>query len=380
MNVSRFIPGAVLGSAATAAVAAFALVVSDAEAPYADLVPAPDTIIWEQGQESTVLVSTNLDDVDLRIDSVAMGISNVQGAVPHSGELMVLGASVGCQDWAVSKLTASNIVSDRYDLAGNVDRDNFTGTAEVFVRSRRPGEPWPTSPFRIDVAGPTGGSFLEGFNVSEGKWELEASSDDGFPIALTRFITIDTTAGTATTDEEVESIVLIKDTGVALKACSEHDDLTLTLHGDDRELNRYVVDIGPEPTATPVPTPLPGPPSFSPAYRTLRFCPDAKTPRSAILTGSEAVGTTAATGTGTITYAMAPDGDSRDFAFFTIDSSTGAITVSDAGADDHTGIDGTRLYTFVVLATDDAGRTGEALVAVQLDLSTDSPNDDGLCS
>ena len=365
--MTRAIPILVLAFGILLAAAAGVYAIFEWDSDYADLVPAPDSIIWWEGQESTVLVSTNLDDVDLSIDSVAMGISNVLGAVPHSGELMILGASVGCQDWAVSRLTADTISTGGYSLKGNIDRDNFTSTARVHYRSRVKGETdWTQGNYlEVDYDSndlPASNRFDQHFNVTNEIFEVEASSDDGFPIALTRFVTIDTTAGTATVDEEAESIVLLKDTGVALKACSQHDDVMLTLNSEDgEELNRYVVDIGqqvptPAPTATPIPSPV-----FSPAYETLRFCPDADSPRDAILTGDEAVGTVTATGSGTISYFLAPDGDSRDFAFFEIDSA-GAITVSDAGGDDHTGIDGSRLYTFVVRATDDAGRTGEALV------------------
>ena len=184
---------------------------------------------------------------------------------------------------------------------------------------------------------------------------MEASSDDNFPIALTRLIVVDLTEETATTDQEVESIVLLRNTGVVLKACSEHDDLTLTLHGaQGEELNRYVVDIGePAPTPVPPPTPVPGP-VFDPAYETLRFCPDDTASTAALLTGNEKVGDVIVAGTN-ITYALTPDGDSRDYAFFRL-MAFGSLYVSDAGADDHTGIDGTRLYTFVVrLPTKPAG-------------------------
>ena len=372
---SRVVGTMVVGLGVALAAAIAIPLATGSQPGYADLVPAPDTIIWSEGQESTVLVSTNLDDVDLRINSVAMGISNVQGAVPHSGELMVLGASVGCQDWAVSKLSATTTAAG-YELHVDVDRDNFTGAADVFIRHRDVGtDEWiEYVPLRVSAGSDAGSQSY----TSTTTQEVEASSDDNFPIALTRFITIDINAGTATTDEEVESIVLIKDTGVALKACSEHDDLMLTLHDGEEELNRYVVDIGPAATATPVPaTPIPNP-VFSPAYETLRFCPDAATPPDMQLDGGETVGTITATGTGTITYSLAPDGESRDFAFFEIDSA-GAITVSDAGADDHTGINGSRLYTFLVRAIDSAGRVGEALVAVQVDLSNLAAAGDGVC-
>ena len=361
------------------------------DAPYADLVPAPDAIIWEKGQESTVLVSTNLDDVDLRISSVAMGISTVQGAVPHSGELMVLGASVGCQEWAVSKLTAVNVSETSYTLTGNVDRDNFVGTAPVFVRSREKGETvWPdVSPFQIDVPYNSAdlvasNRFSQGFSVTADVWEVEASSDDKFPTALTRFITIDTDAGTATTDEEAESIVLLKDTGVSLKACSEHDDVLLTLHGDGRgELNRYEVDIGPEPTATPVPTATPNPYHGSVSRR---VCVDDLTGRSVYLDGGELVGA-AFTNTdfglsGSITSASIGEAEEgelyRYFFGYTLASGSLQLTVSDAGAADTQGLDNDQVYPVRVTASD--GTSERFLdVAVWVDSSNLSPGD-GLCS
>ena len=383
MNIRRYVPAVVLGLGAILAAAGL-ITYATGEADYADLVPGPDSIIWAEGQETTILISTNRDDVDLRINSVAMGIESVKGVVPHSGELMVLGASVGCQDWAVSRLTASSVSTGGYTLEGNIDRENFTGTAEVHIRMRVQGDADWTYFVPMLVSGASALSFSQSYNTSEEKWEIEASNDDDFPVALTRRIFVDTSAGTATNDTEAESIVLLKNTGVALKACSEHDDVMLTLHGQDgEELNRYVADIGPPPTATLAPappaTPVPAP-SFATAYQTLRFCPDSATPPSMQLDGGETAGTVSATGTGSITFSLAPDGDSRDFAFFAIDGSTGAITVSDAGADDHTGIDGGRLYTIVVRATDDAGRVGEALVAVQVDLTTLSPLGDGACA
>ena len=345
---------------------------------YAALVPAPDSIVWEEGQKSTVLVATNLDKVHLAIDSVAIGIDSVKGAVPQSGELMVLGASVGCQDWAVSRLYADSLGHDRYTLRGEIERDNFTGTAEVYARVREVGDDsWtslPGTPYNV-----LGGSndFSQSYSVSETIWEVEASSNDSFPLALTRQIRVNLVAKpeTSTTDAEVETIVLLQDTGVELEACSEHDDLTLYLYDDDgEELNHYVVDVGAPPTATA--TPIPNP-AFVSSYQTLRFCPDADAPRGAILTGAEAVGTVTAAGNN-ITYSLAPDGDSRDFAFFNV-SSSGALTVSATGADDHTGIDGARLYTFKVVATDGGGRRSESVIVVQLDLSQVAPNNNGVC-
>ena len=65
--------------------------------------------------------------------------------------------------------------------------------------------------------------------------------------------------------------------------------------------------------------------------------------------GGEAVATVAATGgTAPLSYSLAPAGDSLDFVFFDINESTGAVTVSAAGADDHAGLEVDRIYTFEV--------------------------------
>ena len=88
---SRVVATLVVGLGILLAAAVLVRLAIGSEPDYARLVPAPDSIIWEKGQESTILISTNLDDVYLRIDSVAMGIESVQSAVPHSGELKVPG-------------------------------------------------------------------------------------------------------------------------------------------------------------------------------------------------------------------------------------------------------------------------------------------------
>ena len=343
------------------------LVIDEGE-PYADLVPAPDTIIWQKGQETTHFLSTNMQQVDLRINSVALGLATVQGALPHSGELMVLGASVGCQSWAVSRLTATAIAPQSLTISGNVDRDDFTGTATVYYRMRIAGDTdW--QDHSQDVAGPND-TFSQSHNVQEGVWEIEASSYDGFPTALTRFITVDTSAGTTTTDEEAESLILKADTGVGLKGCSEHDDVVLTLNGEEgEEMKRYVFDIGP---ASP---PAPVAPVWAEEYASLRFCADA-TERETILNGGETVGSVSATGaTG---YYLAADEHGLDYAYFDI-SSSGGLTVSTAGADDHTGMDGDRLYSFIVRATNDEDMASDLHVVVLLDKTNPTNNGDGVC-
>ena len=396
METRRFIPWLVGGTGFIGLAAAGLIQLATGGEDYADLVPAPDAIIWEEEQESTVLVSTNLDDVDLRIDSVALGIEAVRGAVPHSGELMVLGASVGCQEWAVSRLTADTINTSGFSITGNIDRDNFVDTAQVHYRFRVQGErEWTTglsSPVDVPyVSGDPDASNAFDFYDLYGDeiWEVEASSDDNFPVALTRFITVDSSEGTATTDEEAESIVLLKDTGVVLKACSEHDDVMLTLHdADGEELNRYIVDIGPPPP-TPVPTAVPtATPNPYAGSVSRRICVDGVVGRYEYLDGGELVGAAFDHDD----FGLVNDieeariGESEDGAvnryFFgqTLTAGSLQLTVSATGAADTQGLTNDRVYPVRLTAKDDTGQEKWLDVAVWLDTTNQSPGDDGLCS
>ena len=84
---------------AAAGIATFVM----SEAPdYANLVPAPNEIVWEQGDETTVWLQTNRDNVDLKVSSVALGLGSIERVFPESGESMVLGTAgglpgLGCQ-------------------------------------------------------------------------------------------------------------------------------------------------------------------------------------------------------------------------------------------------------------------------------------------
>ena len=375
MNIRTAVPTLVAGMAGLLAVAGL-ITFAIRDAPdYADLVPAPDSIVWHEGQDTTFFVSTNRENVDMRINSVALGIANVQGAVPHSGELMVLGASVGCQEWAVSKLFADAISTGGFTLKGNIDRDNFVGTAQVHFRTRVQGttdwDPGVGSP--IDVPN---NSFDLHLSVSNDVWEIEASSDDSFPTALTRLITVDTSAGTSTVDEEAETLLMLPDTGVGLRGCSVHQDVRVTLNGEDgEELNSYTFDIGAE--LTPTPSPNAG-------YKERRVCVDDASSRAVYLDGGENVGAVfAASDFGLSTLDSVTIGDVPDSAgnryFFEISSSY-QVTVSKAGAGNTQGLDADDVYPIRLTATDDDGQTRYLDVGVWLDTSTLSPNDDGRCS
>ena len=355
---------------------------------YADLVPAPDEIVWAEGDHTTLWLSTNRHAVDVEIDSIALGLGDIEERSQGQDEPHILGVGPGCQDLVVASLTVEHNTGTQWRVSGTIDRGpNTTGDVEVHIRYYRTATQLPRGGTDVAVT-ISAGSDDYSLNIipGTGMRRVQVSTNEHFPHPFTRqvdFDPSDTTSGGTVTGEEV--FHMLEETGLGLVACGQKEDVLVTLHGDEGvELNRYLVDIGPAATATPAPaataTPVPGP-SMA-AYQTLRFCADAVTPRSDVLTGGERVGSVTASGMGTITYSLAADGDSRDFAFFEIDSSTGAITVSDAGADAHAGIGGTaesRLYTFGVRATDSGGRSTEAVVAVQVDLSRISQNGNGVC-
>ena len=374
MNTSRLVPTAVIGLAATLGVAGLIVLATGDPPDYADLVPAPDSIVWNEGQETTFFVSTNREDVDMRINSVALGIANVQGAVPHSGVLMVLGASVGCQDWAVSKLSAT-VTDTGYDLEIEVDRDNFTGTASVSIRLREEGDSdWiPYGPILV-----SGNEATQSVNSTIAKLEVEASSVSSFPTALTRFITIDRDAGAATVDEEAETLLMLPNTGVGLKGCSDHEDVRVTLHGaEGAELNRYEFDIGAAATATPRP---------DAGYASRRVCVDNQAQRAVFLSGGESVGADFDSSdfglSGNIDRAVISDVEAgNDFRYFfesEIVSGNASLTVSEAGAGATLGLIMDRIYPVRVTATDASGASAFLDVGVWLDIPV-SPGGDGLC-
>lgn len=381
---SRIIGGLVGGLGLMAAGAVAVVYVMNPVADYADLVPAPDSIIWEEGQETPLWLSTNRHAVDLRVDNIALGLGEIDLRDPASGQVSVLGEGLGCLDAVVSGLVVETVSATEVALGVTLHKEAGV-SATLYYQFYADGEARYSDPQTYTVTGSTATLRPSGAGVglAEGvAYRADVSTNSHLPRAITRSVTW--TGGdedSGTSDVREEEIHLVEGTGVALIACAEAEDVAVTLHGDaGAELNRYLVDVLPEPTAVPATATPVANPVFDPAYTSLRFCPDSATPPAMQLSGGETVGTVTATGTGTLAYALAPDGESRDFAFFEIDSGTGGISVSDAGADDHTGIDGTRLYTFVVNATDDAGRAGEALVAVQVDLSNPTTAGDGVCT
>ena len=78
------------------AAAALISLATGAEPDYANLAPAPNEIVWEQGDETMVWLQTNRDDVDLRVGSAALGFGSIERVFSESGKSTVLGRHEGC--------------------------------------------------------------------------------------------------------------------------------------------------------------------------------------------------------------------------------------------------------------------------------------------
>ncbi len=356
------------------------------EEDYANLVPAPDSVEWRVGDQRTVWLSTNRRYVDMRVDSIGLGPGTMRGR--GGGQILDLGHSIGCVNAVVSGIAITNLSADSGLAAISVDYGSYSpgDTLRIYYRIYRTMETRRTANILgALVTVPSSGALTYTINLSAadgpGRYYIDASLDGHFPAITTQrvyFLHRDGEDPSVTVSREDE-MHLLKDTGIELAGCHERGEVLVTLHGDGGgELNRYFVDVLEAATPTPVPTAV-VPPDFGADYAALRFCADAATPRGSVLSGGEEVGTLTGSGGPGLVYSLGGAGDDRDYAFFEIDASTGSITVSDLGADDTTGMDGTRLYSFSVQATDDGGLTGEATVAAQLNLTSISTGGDGSC-
>ena len=380
------------------------------EADYARLDPAPDSIVWEEGHETTLWLETNRHWADLRIASVAMGLGDIKRAFPESGETLDLGRGEGCLQWAVAGLSVYSIgdVSGggkNVGVQGTVDRNGTTGQLVVHVRMYELG----ASPANSIAATVASGS--ESFSQTRvinpvgdnNMWVIEASKNDRFPKATTRTITVpvdDVETAVTITDDEAEAIRVLQDRGVGLIACSEADDVMVTLHGKDgEELNRYLVDVEPDP-----PPAARVPPQSTEPYIPIQVCVDADNARADYLDGGEYAGDAldasdfGLTGAILSAYLTETEAGNNHLYFFASQVTGGDVqlSISDAGAGDTLGLDADRVYPVRVTATADNGtttaqasggadatsddETASIDVGVWLDTSTLSPNDDGLCS
>ena len=374
MNASNFVAPAIAGLGVML-IASFTFnVFGDTTPEYAELVPAPDGAVWRVGEERTVWLDTNVTSVDLRVDSIDVGLGNIKQR--ESGIVDTLGQSTGCLDAVVSSISAGDTGSDgRAAIDFTIDRGSIpSGTAlTLYIRITdydEDGTHDPPTEYTPDLTSTT--HNLPGLIVTTGhRVVVEASMDRHYPATITRTLTFTAgVAGEPTSLHTEEEYHMAAGSGIGLIGCHEHEDVLVTLHRDDgEELARYLVDVLTASTAA-------GPPTFSPPNLTRRVCVDAGSPRADIFDGGEDVGAAvSATPTSGLTYTLS----GQDYAFFDVDDSTGHLTISDIGAGDTLGIDGLRLYSVQVTATDASGRTDTATVAVLADLDEISTGD-GSCS
>ena len=364
-------------------------------ADYADLVPAPDEIVWVEGEQTTLWLSTNRHAVDVEIGNIALGLGDIEERTQGQEEPAILGVGPGCLDLVVASLTVEHDTGSRWSVSGTIDRGPTTmGDVAVHVRYYRPADQMPEDGTEVDVT-VSAGSDEYSLNLVPGTGirRVQVSTDEHYPAPFTRqvdFDPSDTSSGGTVTGEEV--FHMLEDTGLGLIACGVKEDVLITLHGEEgEELNRYLVDVGPRPTptpvptATPVPTTAPRPVRFDGSRVSRRVCVDDATSRNTYLDGGENVGAavaaedsggTALTGA---TYALLPYEGRLDYSLFDVDN-IGQITVSDLGADDHSGLTDGELYILEIQATDSSGNSARIPVVVQVALNPVSTAGDGSCS
>ena len=117
-------------------------------------------------------------------------------------------------------------------------------------------------------------------------------------------------------------------------------------------------------------------------YTSRRLCADAATNRAAYLDGNETVGSVViATDpeADPVSYALGLDGPSYHYLWFSVDDSSGQLSVSPAGAADLSGLDASQIYPVVVTAEDGNEGQDSLVVGVWLDLTTTAALGDGIC-
>ena len=396
----------VMGLGGVLAVAGILTFAIGDEPDYADLVPAPDSIMIEQADERDYWLSTNRHEVDVRVKSVSMGVGEYKRASPEGGHIIKLGRGAGCLDWAVSALEITNVSEGgrpanpkRVHIKITVDRGNTAGNLDAYYRGYFEGISPPAGYSHVVVL--SGQEFVQPSYIDTGQrtgvFVVEASHDSRFPDTATRRATVDVAglASAANNDmTTVEELTLLEHGAVGLIACVVGEDVEITLHGDeDEELQRYVVDIlqaptptpGPTATPTPVPAATPTPLPTDAGYETRRVCVDDKSAQTNYFgyqtPDDEKVGVPFVASdfglSGTLSSVEISDSDGDEYFFDMATNAPYQMTVSDAGASDQ-GLDADRVYQLDLLVR--AGTSRATLdVGVWVDASTESTTDDGLC-
>ena len=337
-------------------------------ADFADLVPAPNAIVWQKGDMVTLWLSTNRHDVDVHIDSVALGLGEIDRSLPGTGETQPLGEGLGCREWLVSALSATVDSSGVVEITIDILRNGFTGDAEINMRYSHSDGTLQATTSTLSGSATQQVLTLNLPHLADGLWTIEASSDEHFPEAITRTITAHTETRVATADIDVETLLLLENTGVALEACSEHEDVLITLTGDKGVvLNRYLVDVLPAREVN-------RPPAWDEGDYALRaVCGDQGGDRALLFDGLPAPGELV----GDALAVSDPDGDPMtvslaaegDYAYFAVDEVSGdyQLRLSELGPNDDTGLDVERLYALRLLARDNRGGRDAITVTVQVD-------------
>ena len=349
-----------------------------AEADYAALVPAPDSINLREGEEAAFWLSTNRHAVELRIDSIDVGLGVIHYRGAAQGQTATLGHSTGCLDWAVSHLEIEAVGNRSMSFSGTVDRGSETGELTVHTRLYSASNPTVSIGQDIKVSGPSDTDFSVNWSLlsTDTDYVLEASHNDYFSGPETRSVTFTTgDADSGTSETAEEKILLIEGSGIGLIGCHEHDDVVVTLHGENgAELARYKLDVlAAEPANTA--------PQFATDYVLRVVCVDSATTTADYFDAGEEVGdvvTATDADSATLSYALAPESGELDYAYFEIDNAA-QITVSSLGADGDSGLGAERLYTFLVVADDSNGGQADVRVIAQVKLS-ESSTGDGSCS
>ena len=267
-------------------------------------------------------------------------------------------------------VSVSNIAGDGATLSIGVDRGVSTADLTAYQRLHAVDQDPPATPTQTSISHPDASQDTQLAGLQEGeRYRVDVSLDGHFPPGLTRSVTfIAGDPGSASSASGGQVVLVFEDVTWELIACHEAEDVLVSLHGSDgEELRRYLVDVLPAPPPTPAPTATPAAPVFPEEYIVARVAVVDAVSRDLYFAGGESVTTVAATGgTAPVTYSMAPTADALDFVFFDVNGSTGAVTVSDSGADDHAGLELERIYTFLVRATDANGLAANAYVAIQV--------------
>ena len=345
------VPVAILVLALVAVAVMLVNVATGAQPGYADLIPAPDAVVWRVGDDRALWLSSNRHAVTMRIASKDLGVGafNIERA---NGEVDVLGEGLGCLDAVVSGVDITNITDTSATVEVDLDRETDSTTKTVYWRRYESDSEPPVAGNSITTTTATAAIVLSAL-VAGDVHRVDVSMDDRFPVAVTRTVTF--TSGStlaAPFDHRGREVALPQGIGVALLACAETDDAIITLHGrDGTELNRYRVDVMASSTAW-----------------TMRPTGEA-TSRAVTATSSDG---------DTLSYALGVEDPNEHYFFFGV-SSSGQITVDGGGANDTSGLDDDRVYPIVLTAIDGNGGRGRITVAVQLDATNESPGDNGLC-